>query len=190
VLNSAFLEGSNHRQYLLKTISPSHPNCPRKVIPTSEPFELLHPVIYYLCTDQVCFSISLYPHRSQGVPICHDAEKLFAIADRLGLEKLAEKALIFLRDACDTTNIISRVFSEFALLHEEVGGIYEGYVREHWIEIGTQFETDFWNYLHNEAEIRREKVERRFKQLMTKVPQIIILNPGDTWIGRVLLWMD
>jgi hypothetical protein len=102
------------------------------------PFEVLHPIMYYLYTDRICFTTlpieeakSLYQ-----VPPCH-AEDAYRVGHLFDLDSLKKKALGFLVDTADTTNIISRIFGEYALKYQDIGQGYETVFYENWNDIRT-----------------------------------------------------
>lgn len=135
VFESGFLEGSN-------PLVGNSNHCPRRIIHSIEKFELLHAILYYLYTGKVLLGADSTIAETLCMPVC-DVEDLFAIAHRFDIPKLREKALNFLVESCDSKNIISRVFGEFALTYEEeVGEAYAKVFRRHWNEIRKSKELD------------------------------------------------
>ena len=92
---------------------------PLLTLPGIEPFEVLHPLLYYLYTDRTCFTTTPIEEGKSfyGVPP-FDAEEAYRVGDILGLAELKEKALNFLVTTSDGSNIVSRVFGDYALKYE------------------------------------------------------------------------
>lgn len=172
VFESGFREGdSTQRSGVSNSLQESVASqCSRHVIDSIENFELLHSLLYYIYTDRVCFSTDSTVEQSLQIPVC-DAEDVFAIAHRLGLEKVREKALAFLTETCDVTNIISRVFGEFALVFEDVSREYEKLFYLYWEEVKEAKEwKDFIVALESEEDDeRRIAVTKRCLELMMKL---------------------
>jgi hypothetical protein len=125
-------------------------------------------MLYYLYTDKVLFSTNTTVKDSLGMPVC-DAEEVFKIAHLYDLPKLWEKALHFLVETCDSGNILSRVFGEFALTYDEVGKAYEKAFAEHWNELkGAKEFDDFFDALEEKDSCQRIAVNRRFRELMKR----------------------
>src|SRR5271163_2177835 len=108
VFESSFLEGMD-----TSGACPTEYRGPSlRTIPTQEPFEVLYPLFYYLYTDCIHFTTAgadVVPFTDCCTPPC-DAQKMYAIAHRFGLDKLEDLAFEFLVDTCDETNILPRVF--------------------------------------------------------------------------------
>jgi|SRR5271170_3497518 len=137
----------------------------RLVIRSPEPFELLYATIYYLYTDKVLFGAD--DTGTPGMPSC-EAEKLFAIAHRLDMSKLMEKALNFLIETCTIENVMARVFGEFALTHDElVGPSYTIMFHRYWprVKASKEFE-EYFLAIEEEDQDRGVAVNRRFRELM------------------------
>lgn len=114
----------------------------RRIIRSEEDFEILHTVLYYLYTEKVYLRTDDTLVGPSNVPSYCDAEEIFAIAHRYHIAQLKQKALIFLRDTCNAENIVQRVFSELAILYDEVGEIYGTFFQRHWNEIRERKELD------------------------------------------------
>jgi hypothetical protein len=162
VFASAFSEGDTG-----PTLRTNAQDRSRRIIQTEENFEILHTLVYYLYTKKVYLKTKSTLIGPPSVPAYCDAEEIFAIAHRYDLQELKEKVLIFLRDTCKIENIVGRVFSEFAILYDEVGELYEAYFRRHWDEIRQGHELDwFFDALERENSPRIWKVCKRFAKLM------------------------
>jgi len=134
----------------------------RLVIRSPEPFELLYATTY----TRTRFS-SAQTTREPGMPSC-EAEKLFAIAHRLDMSKLMEKALNFLIETCTIENVMARVFGEFALTHDElVGPSYTIMFHRYWprVKASKEFE-EYFLAIEEEDQDRGVAVNRRFRELM------------------------
>jgi hypothetical protein len=141
-----------------------------RTLPGHEPFEVLHPILYYLYTDRICFTtapIEVARPLHQAPPF--DAEDAYRVGDILGLDRLKEKALNFLVATSDKTNIIPKVFGEHALKYEEVGARYETVFYSHWNNIrDTDALTDYFKELEEERDEEKKQwnVIRRCLKLM------------------------
>ena len=100
-------------------------------------FDLLHNILHYLYTDEICFGTDLTSNSEclQETPRLCSAEDIYAIADRMMLEDLKRKAFRFLKITCTVENITARAMSKFARVHEEVGEMYAEFYRENWGEV-------------------------------------------------------
>jgi hypothetical protein len=107
-----------------------------RVIPSPEPFEVLYPLLYYLYTDRVCFTTAPIGAAKSfyNVP-SFDPEEAYRVGDLLDLDKLKERALDFLSSTSDESNIVSRVFGDYALDYEDIGKCYEKFFYQHWNSI-------------------------------------------------------
>jgi len=101
-----------------------------------------------------------------------DPEEAYRVGDILGLPKLKEKALDFLVTTSDDTNIISRVFGEYALKYEEIGKRYETAFYANWNTIRKRDEMKpYFQELEMEGDERRRKeVTTRCLELMEGLP--------------------
>ena len=179
VFESGFLEGAGHSE-ACKDCGPVSVH----TIRTMEPFEILYPVLYYLYTDCIHFTtassgqtVSLTGCRT---PPCN-AEEIYAIADRLGLDRLKSLAFSFLIETCDETNILSRVFGTQVEQYEEFRNPYESAFYELWNERirNSSDLTDFINELETETdEVRRKRVTRKYFELTRKMVTVIAPRPG------------
>lgn len=106
----------------------------RQLLKVADGFDLFHTVLYYLYTDMICFT-EVGGSSDLPVPAIEDAEGIYAIADRLLLNSLTEKALHFLESTCTLANITSRAFGSFANLYPPVEHVYRQYFMNHWKEI-------------------------------------------------------
>jgi spore coat polysaccharide biosynthesis protein SpsF (cytidylyltransferase family) len=99
----------------------------RRTITMIEDFDVVHNVLYYIYTNRITFSTvaSQEPESKGNQPNIADAEDIFALAHRLDLEDLKQKALEFLGRSCTLRNIMSRVFTQSPSLYDEVGKVYD-----------------------------------------------------------------
>jgi hypothetical protein len=133
-----------------------------------EPFEVLHPILYFLYTDRVCFTTAPIEEATviHQVPPC-DAEQAYRIGDMLELPQLKSKALEFLVDTADATNIISRVFGEYALKYEEIGKAYEGVFYRCWNDLKKgEVLKQYFRDLREEDEAKKNDVTTRCLHIM------------------------
>jgi hypothetical protein len=68
------------------------------------------------------------------VPPC-DAQEAYRVGDILGLPELKEKALDFLVETADRSNILTRMFGELGLTYDEIGTRYEKVFYKCWEDI-------------------------------------------------------
>jgi hypothetical protein len=170
VFESGFTEGQDSINWHCECGLSERRQMPIRIIKTIEPFEILYPVLYYLYTDRIWFTtrtaitLDEFIH---GVPAC-SAEEAFAIADRFGLDELKEKSMAFLVDTCDESNVLSRVFGEFALMYDDIGRRYDSVFYRHWNSLRNSQElTEFFEGLENDTdEVRRLSIYRRCWKLM------------------------
>jgi BTB/POZ domain len=133
-----------------------------------EPFEVLHPILYFLYTDRVCFTTAPIEEATviHQVPPC-DAEQAYRIGDMLELPQLKSKALEFLVDTADATNIISRVFGEYALKYDEIGKAYEGVFYRCWNDLKKgEVLKQYFRDLREEDEAKKNDVTMRCLHIM------------------------
>lgn len=120
----------------------------RRRINMIDDFDIVHNIIYYIYTNRITLSTSISENSKPGsestLPKVCDAEDIYALAHRLDLESLKEKALGFLKRSCNSRNILHRVLSKFASIYEEVGAVYEDFFRAHWREVRET--TEFTSY--------------------------------------------
>jgi hypothetical protein len=113
-----------------------------------ESFDIVHNVIYYLYTTRITFSTVVPedpPASGSRSPCVCDAEDIYALAHRLDLPDLQDKALKFPQWSCNIHNITDRVFSERTSLYEDVGHTYDEYFRANCYNL---WETpEFKNYI-------------------------------------------
>ena len=158
VFNSGFSEGS-------KPLTASG-QCPRSIIQSSEQFELLYAILYYLYTEKVLLGADSSMGNVLGMPAC-DVEDLFAIAHRFEIPKLREKALDFLVETCTVENIVPRVFGKFALTYDEVSAAYGKVFYRYWNAVkNTKAFDEFFEALEEGEEDRRITVNRMFRDLI------------------------
>ena len=131
-------------------------------------FDVVHNVLYYIYTNSITLSTVTSEDPSAGMPRRCDAEDIYAVAHRLELENLQIKALRFLKSTCNVRNITARVLSEFAMLYEDVGKIYNDYFIQHWGKIRETTEFNRYFSVVEEKEDLKEirRVYRRFRGLM------------------------
>jgi len=157
MFNSGFSEGTDP-----PLCSCARP--PRRVIPSSDQFESLHAVLYYLYTDNVLFSDDTTLEETLNTPSC-DAEDIFVIAHRLRIPKLRQKALTFLVETCTVENILSRTFGPFALTYDEASAAYAKVFYIYWDKVKDL--PEFEKYFEDEDRAKRGAVvNRKFRQLM------------------------
>jgi len=149
--------------------SPSSPR--RRSIFVQENFELFHLVLFYLYTEQITFVDS--PSSISQISECnvvHEAEPVYAIAHRLMIDSLKEKAAHFLKATTNLGNISQRTFSRFALEHEALGAWYDEYFLEKWedIKVREEFQGLFKDLADDMEEFVR--VSTKFRQMIVKLP--------------------
>jgi hypothetical protein len=163
VFRSNFLEGQN-------STANGHPVI--QTLPSHEPFEVLHPILYYLYTDRICFTTLPIEEAKplHQVPSCN-AEDAYRIGDLYDLEPLKKKALGFLVDTADMTNIISQIFGEYALKYQEIGQGYEKVFYKYWNDIrNTGVLSQYFRDLEDEEDgERKRQVIRRCMKLMERL---------------------
>ena len=127
---------------------------PLLTLPGAEPFEVLHPLLYYLYTDRTCFTTAPIGEAKSFYDVPpFDAEDAYRVGDILGLPELKEKALNFLVTTSDGSNIVSRVFGDYALKYEEIGQLYKTVFYNHWTEIKKSDELkQYFEELREEAD--------------------------------------
>jgi hypothetical protein len=140
-----------------------------RTISTVEPFEALHPILYYLYTNRIYFTTVPIEEAESvyQVPPCN-AEDAYRLGDILDLPQLKEKALKFLLDTCDESNIIAKMFGECALNYEEVGKKCETIFYQHWnvIRKKGEFKKFMENLEQDISEQRRKAIMMRCADLM------------------------
>ena len=149
--------------------SPSSPR--RRSIFVEENFELFHLVLFYLYTEQITFvdspdSIS----QTSESNVTHDAEAVYAIAHRLMIGSLEEKAGHFLKTTTNVGNISQRTFSTFALEHGALGAWYDEYFLDKWedVKVREEFEKLFMDLADNMEEFVR--VSTKFRHMIVMLP--------------------
>ena len=103
----------------------------RRLINSTENFDLYHTILYYLYTGIIVFDTA--PDNfdpTDNAPQAIDVHTIYDAADRFLLPDLKQKAFNFLRKTCTADNITSRVFGECASLHEELTKYYDSYFEE------------------------------------------------------------
>jgi hypothetical protein len=139
---------------------------PQRVIPSSDQFESLHTVLYYLYTDKVLFSDDTTLEENLNMPACN-AEDIFAIAPRLDIPKLRQKAMSFLVETCTVENILSQTFGSFALTYDEASAAYAKVFYIYWENVKDLPECEkYFEGVEDEDPERGEGVNRKFRQLM------------------------
>jgi hypothetical protein len=130
VFKSGFAEGD-----AIDLRSGENGKCPagKKTLTVIDDYDLFHNVLYYIYTDHISFSTNLsFDHSVSRKPGLCAAEDIYAIADRLLLNDLKDKALEFLFSSRTVEDITSHLFSPFALLHKPVGAKYAYMFRKNW----------------------------------------------------------
>jgi hypothetical protein len=86
-------------------------------------------------SDRICFTNAPVDATVKyEVPPC-DAQEAYRVGDILGLSQLKENALNFLVETTDRSNILTRMFGEFALTYDEIGRGYEKVFYKCWDDI-------------------------------------------------------
>lgn len=140
-----------------------------QTLPSHEPFEVLHPILYYLYTDLICFTTvpieEAKPYHQ--VPPCAP-EDAYRVGDLFDLEQLKKKALGFLVDTADMTNIISRIFGDYALKYQEIGQGYETVFYKYWNDVKkTGALSQYFRDLEGEEDVEgNRQAIRRCMELM------------------------
>jgi len=100
---------------------------PRRRIVMAEHVDVVHSVLYYIYTHWVTFSTDVSDQSSQDESLasCCDVEDIYALAHRLEVTGLLEKALSFLKRSCNERNIIKRAFGPLAIMHQGCRSLYE-----------------------------------------------------------------
>jgi hypothetical protein len=173
VFQSNFIEGENYgvdgiRQGQTTIV---------QTLQAHERFEVLYPILYYMYSDRICFTTAPIGDATPKyeVPPC-DAQEAYRVGDILGLSQLKETALHFLVDTTDRSNILARIFGEFALTYDEIGSGYEKVFYKCWDDIrktGALMEY-FRRIQEEEKEERIMEVAVRCLQL---TPQGVIFTP-------------
>ena len=133
---------------------------------SEESFDLLHNILFYLYTDRITFSTNLDNSLPANLPRLCSAEDVYVAADRMFLTELKEKALSFLKLSCTTENITSRVLSNFADVHAEVGTIYTDYFRRNWDRIkGSEYFDQSFEDMEDGSD-EKKQAEKKFRDLM------------------------
>ena len=133
MLNSKFAEGSGQElKSGVKDVTPLRPH--RHVVNLLDDYRLFHTILYYLYTDRICFTTDLENCHS-GPYATDDAEGIYAIAHRLLISPLLDKAIKFLADTCSPQNITARAFGRVAATYEAIGKTYQSYLLKHWNEV-------------------------------------------------------
>jgi hypothetical protein len=166
VFDSNFVEGhhpkDNHSEAMSVQTLQGH-----------EPFEILHPILYYLYSDRLCSTIGPINEtspRRQVPPF--DAQEAYRVGDILGLPELKKQALGFLVNITNGDNILARIFEEFALRYDEVGQGYERVFYKHWKDIRCSGRlTKYFKTIHEElSEERIKEVTMRCVGLLERTP--------------------
>jgi hypothetical protein len=170
VFNSGFSEGQSN------SIADSVDNTlfeKRRIIKTSENYQLFYSILYYLYTEVIVFDTDPNYPSEESLETPSDVESIYAAADRMLLTDLKEKALDFLRRTCSIENITTRVFGHTASAYEELNEIYASYFKKHLEEVIQTLEyQEFFQELEESSDISlklnisskfRKLVEDRFK---------------------------
>jgi hypothetical protein len=182
VFASSFSEGDTVAADLSARFSQEHPNgipqpdgstdyYPRRLICMEEDIDLVHNIIYYIYTNKIAFSTETSETNTTFGPsfpnVC-DAEDIYALAHRLDLEGLKDKALGFLKLSCNPRNIIPRVLGPYTSLYDEMSGVYADYFHRNWAEIRdtTEFGIYFTELEHDGDLEETIRVFKRFRELI------------------------
>jgi hypothetical protein len=138
----------------------------RKIYYLHDDFELFHILLVYMYTDRVCFTTSPTLIQAVDIPITDDAEGVYALSHRFGLDCLDRKAFHFLQATCDVGNITARTFSGFAAEHREVGEMYDAWFLRHWDEVKETAEFEkYFDDLEEDNE-KLVRVTKKFRKMM------------------------
>ena len=129
-------------------------------------------VLYYIMTGRIQFSVG----SSRDVadyPMWCDPQDVYHIADRLAMDDLKEKALIFLKWSTDNNTVTPRFMSAAAENHDEVYDVYGDYITENWQEVKkTQAYRQYFDdlYAREDDRDRLKRVIRRLCELLARDP--------------------
>jgi hypothetical protein len=98
-----------------------------RIVTVRDSADLFHAILYHAYTNQITFTTE--PGKCQGPSTIHidHVEEFYALAHRLLLEGLTEKALEFLTETCTIENITARALGKFGETFGEVGEVGEVY---------------------------------------------------------------
>lgn len=102
----------------------------REAIFVNEDFDLFRRVLFYLYTEQITFTESCDLSNTDNAT--HESEAVYAIARRLDVSSLADKAAHFLKATTTISNISERTFGQFAMQHEDMQRWYDEYFMRNW----------------------------------------------------------
>lgn len=122
VFASGFSEGISVKGVMNENINE------KRVVETEVDFHTLHNILHYLYTNQIIFHSKPGKESVTG-PRTVDVQSIYEVADRFLLPHLQDKALYFLRQSCDIQNITSRIFGEFAKMHDDMYCAYRYFFR-------------------------------------------------------------
>ena len=105
-----------------------------------EDIELFRLILVYLYTEQITFVDCMEIVNDNTT---HDAEAVYAIARRLQVHELQQKAAHFLKATTNLENISERTFGRFALQHEELGLWYDKFFIDHWDDLKSRRKHEF-----------------------------------------------
>jgi hypothetical protein len=130
-------------------------------------YHLFRLILIYIYTARISFTTPDFPSDTAfEIPTTSDAEGIYAIAHRLGLESLQAAAFHFLKSTTNLDNISERTFGAFACKHEAVGIWYDQW-----------FLNKFENIkrLHNfeDVFVSREGDEKEYIRVSTKYRKMI-----------------
>lgn len=171
MFTSDFREGDSTIRTVSSRIPADITFCPRRAFQTVENFEILYTILYYLYSDEICFSTDWPSTNSPDMPPYCNPEDIYEIAHRFQLQQLEEKALFFLRETCDVTNIITRVFGVVSLSYEKVGAEYGKFFHDHWDEIKVLGELEeVLEEVDEDQDIyRRKAVYKKYRELIREL---------------------
>jgi hypothetical protein len=129
VFNSGFSEGRFRKSARLST---SEEAGSRRLVKITDDFHLFHALLFYLYTDQICFSTDPDCSGLVDIPTISDAEGMYALSHRLLFDSVTSKAQQFLQTTCTIQNITAREFGSFAQLYAPIGAIYHDFFMRDW----------------------------------------------------------
>jgi hypothetical protein len=138
----------------------------RHIVNIHDSPELFHAILYYAYTDRITFTTD--PQLCQGqVSAIHvdDVEEFYALAHRMLLDKLAEKALQLLAETSTVDNITVRALGKFGCTYEAVRARYTEFLLNHWDEvIVTSAFDEFFKEMENDPK-EFKRINDMFRRL-------------------------
>jgi hypothetical protein len=135
----------------------------RRVVSIPDDFDLFHAFLYYIYTDEICFTNEPEASQLVDVPCVTDVEGMYMLSHRLLCDSVTTKAQQFLAYSCTLRNITAREFSSFAMLYTEVGNLYHKSFMNNWDEVVQSKE--FEQYFEEDLEEDTEDYTRAHRKL-------------------------